>query len=326
MTVQASPERPRVVYVMCAGRSGSTILGVTLGNCAEVFFAGELDKWLLMSAVPLRERADGASDDGGRAARFWAGVRADVDCAEPLFGTVVRRTLERSSAALRIDRWRARRRLRGRYRAVNAQLYRAIARRAGARQIVDTSHFPLRARELQKMPDVDLRLLFLVRDPHGVVASWERPGLPEPRFSRLATNAYLWLTHLLSVYVFLRQPREHRLFLRYEDFLAEPAAVVGEILELVGSSAAVPSLDALDTGMPYHGNRLVLGDTVTLEREQSQPRRFPLTTLSQLPWRALLGRLEPAGGAAAASRAGARGSARPAAAGSRQADSELVDA
>lgn len=36
-----SPERPKVIYVMGAGRSGSTILGVVLGNCTNVFDAGE---------------------------------------------------------------------------------------------------------------------------------------------------------------------------------------------------------------------------------------------------------------------------------------------
>ena len=42
--------RPRVIYIMGAGRSGSTILGVSLGNCADLVYAGELDKWL---AVPF---------------------------------------------------------------------------------------------------------------------------------------------------------------------------------------------------------------------------------------------------------------------------------
>lgn len=290
----APGERPKVLYVMGAGRSGSTILGVTLGNCAGVFFAGELDKWLLMSAVPLRERASGASDDGGRASRLWGEVRDDLDGASALFGRQARHCLEHSSSLLRVDRWPARRRLRGRYRRVNEALYRSIAARTGAAQIVDSSHLPLRARELQSLDGIAFYLLFLVRNPHGVVASWGRPGLPEPRFSMLATNAYLWLTHVLSVYVFLRQPRERRLLVRYEDFLARPEAVVGEILELIGSEAATPELGALDTGAPYHGNRLVLRDVVALERRPAAPpRRSRVTALLQLPWAVLLGRLRP---------------------------------
>ena len=43
---------------MGAGRSGSTILGVCLGNCDGVFYAGELDKWLPRKGRPAGEREE----------------------------------------------------------------------------------------------------------------------------------------------------------------------------------------------------------------------------------------------------------------------------
>ena len=293
---------------MGAGRSGSTILGVTLGNCENLFYAGELDKWLLMSGVSMHERAGlvgdyeadldrGLLDRGHRDQTLgdrglWSLVREDVG-AEGLFGRETRRYIEHSSALFRLGRWRVRRRLRGRYRRVTEDLYRAIVRRTQAAFIIDSSHLPLRARELQSLGGVDLYLLFLVRDPRSVVASWERPGLPEPRFSMLATNAYLWLTHLLSVVVFLRHPRERRLFIRYEDFTASPEVIVQDILDRIGSPAAIPDLTCLSTGTPYHGNRLILSEVVSLEREpRARPRPSRVTTLLQLPWRVILPRLQ----------------------------------
>ncbi|HEX4467726.1 MAG TPA: hypothetical protein VH025_11110, partial [Solirubrobacteraceae bacterium] len=48
-------EVTKVLYVMGAGRSGSTILGVMLGNCEGIFYAGELDKWLPREGRPKRE-------------------------------------------------------------------------------------------------------------------------------------------------------------------------------------------------------------------------------------------------------------------------------
>ncbi len=317
---------------MGAGRSGSTILGVTLGNCENLFYAGELDKWLLMSGVSMHERAglvgdhradldrghrdqghgDQSHDEHGDGEQglgdqshgehghrdhalgeqgLWSLVREDVG-AEGLFGRQTRRYIEHSSALFRPGRWRARRRLRGSYRRVTEGLYRAIVHRTGSAFVIDSSHLPLRARELQSLGGVDLYLLFLVRDPRSVVASWDRPGLPEPRFSALATNAYLWLTHLLSVLVFLRHPRERRLFVRYEDFTASPQAIVQDILDRIGSPAAIPDLTCLSTGTPYHGNRLILSEVVSLEREpRTRPRTSPITTLLQLPWRAILPRL-----------------------------------
>ena len=40
-----------MIYVMGAGHSGSTILGVALGNCAETLYAGEVEEWLQASRV-----------------------------------------------------------------------------------------------------------------------------------------------------------------------------------------------------------------------------------------------------------------------------------
>src|SRR5437588_293966 len=112
--------RPRVIYVMGAGRSGSTILGVTLGNCENVFYAGELDAWLPRSGEPQ-------VDDRERE-RFWRGVRENVDGGSELFGWQAQRSLERSTSLFRVHRWAARRRLRASYRRVAENLYRAVSR------------------------------------------------------------------------------------------------------------------------------------------------------------------------------------------------------
>src|ERR1700758_3634672 len=97
----------KVVYVMGAGRSGSSILGVALGNCEGVFFAGELNKWLPRKGTPsypdpVREQ-------------FWSAVRARLPDAAELFGGEAS-ALERSSALFRPAARRARRRMRERYR------------------------------------------------------------------------------------------------------------------------------------------------------------------------------------------------------------------
>ncbi len=289
----SSPEgsgRPKVVYVMGSGRSGSTILGIALGNCADFFYAGELDNWLTRSGVP--------AIGGTERTRFWSSVRADVDGAEELFGGRSLHTLERSAAVLRIDRWGARRRLRRRYRRVTEQLYRAIAREADVSYVVDTAHFPLRARELQGIAGIELYLLFLVRDPQSVVSSFARNvnsnDIGARRRLTLITNADLFLTHLLSVLVFLRQPRARRMFLRHEDFLADPAAALSEILAHVGSPAAVPDLAALSTGLPLRGNRLLSSDVVALRATAERPAEGSrLTAALQSPWRAVFSRMQP---------------------------------
>ena len=64
----ANGRRRKLAYVMGAGHSGSTILGITLGNCEDFFYAGELEEWLMTSERPRW----GASD------RAIAEARAEV--------------------------------------------------------------------------------------------------------------------------------------------------------------------------------------------------------------------------------------------------------
>jgi hypothetical protein len=279
-----------VIYVLGAGRSGSTILGVTLGNCAEVFYAGELDAWLPRGGSPQL-------DDAQRV-RFWDEVRADVDGAQSLFGNEVQVAIERSLAVFRVRQWPARRRLRAAYRQVAERLYRAVSAAAHSPVVVDSSHYPLRARELQSLTGVELHLVYLMRDPQSVVASFNRADVAQYKKKTLTTNVYLWLTNLLAVAVFLRQPRDRRLFVRYEHFIAEPEAILSDILRMVGAGALPPDLAHLRTGPAFQGNRLIRSDEVALEAEPSRTAgSSALTSALQLPWKALLSQLRPRAGA-----------------------------
>src|SRR6478672_3865872 len=155
--------RPKVIYVMGAGRSGSTIFGITLGNCAGLFYAGELDAWFARSGRPLLDKPDHE--------QFWEQVRGEVQGADGLFGREVQRAIERSLSLLRVHKWRARRRMRSAYREVSQRVYEAVAHASGAQVIVDTSHYPLRARELQSLNGIELHIIYLVRHPQSVVKS-----------------------------------------------------------------------------------------------------------------------------------------------------------
>ena len=282
----AEGARPCVFYVMGAGRSGSTILGIALGNSEGVFYAGELDAWLARSGEPQVSSPDGE--------RFWADVLDRVPDAGELYGRRTQRTIERSLALLRVHLWPARRRMREPYRRVAQDLYSAIALSAGTAAIVDTSHYPMRARELQALTGIDLCLIFLMRDPRSVVASFDDRDVAQYSKSVITTNVYLWLTNLISVYVFLRHPRARRLFVRYEDFIADPAGVLARILERGGVTAPAPDFTALETGIPFQGNRVIRQRVIALRSEPDRrPRRSPLTSILQLPWALVLGSLQP---------------------------------
>lgn len=270
---------------MGAGKSGSTIFGVTLGNCEGHVYTGELFTWMLRSGVPVFS--------GSELGDFWDEVRKQVN-PEGLFGTEVAGCMERSRSLLRIDTWPARRRLRPRFRRVSEDLYRAIARVANATHVVDTSHFPMRARELRAVPGIDVYLVFLVRDPRSVIASYVRHVQRRRGLAVLRSNANLWFTYLLSLFVFLTHGRDRRMLVRYEQFIADPERALREILERTGASSAIPDLTALRTGYPLQSNVLARSPTVSLRpHTEPPPKGSMLTAALQLPWALILPRLRP---------------------------------
>jgi hypothetical protein len=277
--------KPKIVYVMGAGRSGSTIFGVALGNCADIFDAGEMEAWLRRSGVP--------NFGGTDRMRFWAGIREDVEGAD-LYGDQAWLCIEHSSSLLRVDRWPARRQLRSRYRQIADELYRAIIKASGVTNVVDTSHYPLRVRELQALGSIDLYLIYLVRDPHSVVASFDKRDVDQQPKAPLATNIYLWVTHLLAVSIFLQHRRDRRCLVRYEDFIRDPHGILRDILRRVGISADVPDLSCLKTGIPFQGNRLLTAEVLPLHSNPVRElRRRRITTLLQFPWAIAHSRLRP---------------------------------
>lgn len=230
--------------------------------------------------------------------RFWGRVRDeldDADGASELFGNQAQRSIERSLSLFRVHKWATRRGLRRRYRAVAEDLYGALTRVAGVTHIADTSHYPLRAHELQHIRGIDLYLVFLVRNPQSVVASFNRRDVREYTKSTLHTHIYLWLTHLLSLFVFLRHPRDRRLLVRYEDLIADPGGVVRQILDCSESSAEMlPDFTSLEVGCPLQGNRVTRSKTLSLKRTTDPlPRSSHVTRLVQAPLMAMLLRLRP---------------------------------
>jgi len=286
-----SAVRPKVVYVMGSHHIGSTVLGVALGNCEDFFFAGEVHAWFTRHGVPAYRTPESLA--------FWRGVAEQVEHGAELFGHDTELYIDRSSA-LRIDRLRrwptTRRELLPRYREATAELYRAIAATSGAGHIIDTSHYPLRASQLQSLPGIDLYLLFLVRDPQGVVASHDPTRAAEGAKSALTMNLHLWATHALALPVFLRQPPARRMFLRHEQFLAEPAIALGAILDWLGSDAALPDLTSLQTGFPLQGNPFLKDHhVIALKGPPARPAgSSPMTAVMQAPWTALFSHLGPA--------------------------------
>lgn len=309
---------PRVLYVAGWGRSGSTLLDRLLGQVPGVFSTGEVRDIWQRGVVENRLCGCGTAFHDcevwrrvGEAA-FGGWSQLDVTDAQEL-----RLRLDRPWSPPRVLGSRLAPELDAdveRYVGFLEALYGAIASVTGARLIVDSSKIPTYALLLRRVPRMDLRALHLVRDPRGVVHSWQKRvvradagGRDEMlRYGAASASArymlYNSLTHGLAA---LGVPYRR---LRYEDLIASPREEVARVLAFAGLATPGDALGFIGEGEaelgPNHtvdGNpmRLSLGKVPlradTAWRTEMEPGTRALVTALTAPLLAAYGyaRQEP---------------------------------
>jgi len=116
-----------------------------------------------------------------------------------------------------------------------ARTYRAVADATGSRVIVDSAKMPAEAALLSRMEGITPLYLHLVRDPRATAHSWASQKDYIKAMPSWLSTAY-WVGFNVASHAVTRRHPERALFLRYEDFIARPAATIDALLRLCGES------------------------------------------------------------------------------------------
>jgi len=274
----------RIVYIVGAGRSGSTVLDTVLGNHPQAVSVGELSNLHRSAWVNNEFCACGepANDCG-----FWNEVRSrwlrSTSGASIESYLELRDRFERfRSAAL----WRTetaslyRSSSARRYLEQTGMLLESIAAVSGRRVIIDSSKTPLRVRWLARLPGIDLRLVHLVRDSRAVAWSRkkalkrnEEAGVQHDLAARPAwySVAYWTVSNLLAARL-RRGMGKRGVLVRYEDFVTEPGRQLLRIGEACGLDCgslaeALEAGESFSVGHTVAGNRLRMAGAVRLKAD-----------------------------------------------------------
>ena len=274
--------RTTVVYLSGFGRSGSTLVERMLGAAPTWVNVGELVD--LARSVARTDELCGCGEPFSRCP-VWTRV------GETAFGGWTTDVLDRLA---RVQRSAARQRhlpgllaprraasgalveLRNAY----AAMYRAVAEVTGSTVVVDASKGPALGAALAGAPDVDLRMLNVVRDPRAVAWSWRRhvdrphatSGTDEMWRIPVHRSAAQWSALQLEVEAIAYAGRLPVARIRYEDLVSDPVRTL---------ATATATLDVpLGPGdLPVAGGEVVLQPSHGLSGNPGRFRsgRVPLT-------------------------------------------------
>lgn len=281
----------KVLYIGGTGRTGSTMVDQLLGQFPDYFSGGE------MAFFWSRGIGAGAICACGAPVRdcpVWHHAIASVtDDPDGLAARLVARRQRFRWPHVFAMWWPgfSGRRLReiAELPTTAEALYRDVATTQDSEVFIDSSKEPHYSYILREGSELDLRFLHLVRDPRAVGRSWQRrraeAGLTtgemmEQRSSPVASAYYLF-SNIVSE-IFWRSRTDRYAFLRYEDFVADPA----RILIAIGEFAGAP----IDPSTVLDGASFEIGELHTSWGNPSRVGRTSITIRQDDAWRTELSR------------------------------------
>ncbi|MDH4116426.1 MAG: sulfotransferase [Acidimicrobiia bacterium] len=248
----------KILAIVGSDRSGSTVLDNILGGIPGAFSGGEI-RYLWERGI-VERRLCGCGEPVA-ACPVWSRVLSSVpepsrDAVTVLADLEYLRTRHAFSDTVPVFGSRYRAKV-GEIAAKIAPVYHALAAETGAEVIVDSSKRPTWARLLSAMPDVDVSVVHLIRDPRAVSHSRKRFKRQLDSSDEISmrqhppvVSATFWTVWNLAAN---RLAGDGYLRVRYEDLMADPVGSVDRIRALAGLDQPHPTLTSTSVELqPSH--------------------------------------------------------------------------
>ncbi|MGH8903681.1 MAG: sulfotransferase [Egibacteraceae bacterium] len=235
--------RLRVAYITGAKHCGSTMLDALIGQAEGAHSLGEFGGFARF--------AQGGPCDCGLAAASSEVCRAVVAGLEQSGMTGLPDLYDLPRKERRIHWTLIGTPARRRYARVSDQMFSLVAEATSSRLLVDSSKNVSRAAALALGSEHDVRVLHLVRDGRGFLASCRRRAALDGGCYRPVPAFVSWLAKNLAITVLLR-PRlaaGQYLLCRYEDLLTDPERTLRRVGGFLGVDLEGVSAHALTEGV-----------------------------------------------------------------------------
>lgn len=151
----------------------------------------------------------------------------------------------------------------------NVLFVRAVLQATGARVLFDTSKYAARLFHLLRIPELEIRVIRLVRDVRGFAGSEKKRG------RGAAHAAQVWIRQQQVIADIVKDlPPGRVLLLRYEDVCAEPRRQLREVQEFLGVDALDPPLTVRPGAHHVLGNPVRKAEAVTVRAPEDWRTRL----------------------------------------------------
>lgn len=276
--MQEYASTPTILYIMGAGRSGSTVLSIILGTHPKIEAVGEIKAWHRYKGLP-RDHID------KRNYQFWHNV---LNCyvylkgANPNFEqlNVICNQIEAHNKLL----WHLFHKLpfaivNDYYEHINF-LISSIKTISKKDIILDSSKNICRALFLLTFLSNKVKVIHLIRDPRGTLWSFMKKNVEQKSKKPIkAIIDYIAINSAASLIRYLF--KKHVIKVRYEDIEKNPGKAISNIADFVGLTPMhlierLNSKDVFEIKYLIDGNRVRKNHTIKFHADEEWKSKLPI--------------------------------------------------
>jgi hypothetical protein len=198
-----------IIYIIGAGRSGSTLLDIIIGNNVNHFSCGELNRFSERNGQPHNPRDIEVSN-------FWNEVYLKVRHFFPQIKSISRKMEYHFFFLHKFFLTKAKKET---YIKFNKELFDSIYINSKYQKIIiDSGKYPFRALQLYKIFGNQVKFIYLKKSPLEVVESFQKRDLEQPNSPRFLAHLYLFYVNCICKIVF-KKIKSKKVEIFYDDLL-----------------------------------------------------------------------------------------------------------
>ncbi|MEZ4826295.1 MAG: sulfotransferase [Bacteroidia bacterium] len=266
--------RKKIIYIIGAGRSGTTLLDVALGNASDVFSCGELNRY------PVRDGIPTGFQNAPERLVFWSRFTETFSKKYNLKRqAVLHDEFEYHKGLVKRLLGSSRKEKYAEYQQFLRDFYACLFDSIEKSVVVDSSKYPGRALGISDALDYDIDYIYIKRDPINVVESFAKTDVYLPPKGWLQANVYYFLVNSLCKIAISRLKKKHKVLeVRYEDFIESPEKVMAVIqrelsVDLSEAITKIQNDEYLQVGELFEGNSMRIDPQIRLRRSKQKEHR-----------------------------------------------------
>lgn len=253
---------------MGAGRSGTTALATFLGNNKEILNIGEMHQFFEY----LDENKECSCGKLLNECEFW---KNKIDNPTQEYSVNSRKLSEKMESHSSIIKHLLNRFSNieyERYIELHQSILDSIQSDSEKSTLLDSSKYIGRAIALNKLDNIELKIIYVVRDVRGVINSFSKKV--QTSKSPLSTIVYYSLINLVAEFISLVILRHKVIKIRYEDLINSPTRVFSNLesffeLDLSDINNKIEKKQFFEIGHIVGGNRLKKNKEIFFKKDVS---------------------------------------------------------